>query len=185
MPAFHPFESVSITESKSDYFLYHGNLSVGENNEAALFLINEVFNDIPQKLVIAGSKPSAELQKLAAENKNVELIQNCSPEKIYELIANAKCNILPTFQSTGIKLKLLAALFLGKDCIVNTPMVVNTGLESLCEVADTALEMKNKIAVIAKQKQFSSEKFKKRKEILEQSFSNKSGAEKLKKVIFG
>ena len=82
-------------------------------------------------------------------------------------------------------MKLLAALFLGKDCIVNTPMVVNTGLESLCEVADTALEMKNKIAVIAKQKQFSSEKFKKRKEILEHSFSNKSGAEKLKKVIFG
>ncbi|MBK7430633.1 MAG: glycosyltransferase [Bacteroidia bacterium] len=184
LPAFHPFETVSITESKADYFLYHGNLSVGENNEAALFLINEVFNDIPHKLVIAGSKPSAELQKLASERKNVELIQNCSPEKIYDLIAHAKCNILPTFQSTGIKLKLLAALFLGKECIVNTPMVVNTGLEALCEVADTPNEMKKKIAEIAKQKEFSKQKIEMRKQILEQNFSNKSGAIKLSKVIF-
>ncbi len=185
LPAFHPFDNVSIKESKEEFFLYHGNLSVGENNEAAQFLIREVFNGIPQKLVIAGSKPSAELQKSVAENKNAELIQNCSPEKIYELIANAKCNILPTFQSTGIKLKLLAALFLGKDCIVNTPMVINTGLESLCEIADTADEMKRKIIEISKQKIFSEDKIAKRKQILEQNFSNERGGEKLKKIIFG
>ncbi|MBK6399035.1 MAG: glycosyltransferase [Bacteroidetes bacterium] len=184
LPAFHPFNSVSVKEGNEDFFLYHGNLSVGENNEAAQFLIKEVFNDIPYKLIIAGSKPSAELQNAVSESKNVELIQNCSPEKIYELIANAKCNILPTFQSTGIKLKLLAALFLGKFCLVNTPMVVNTGLESLCEIADTAFEMKNRVSEINKQKNFPEELIAQRKKILEQNFSNQSGAKKLISAIF-
>ena len=184
LPAFHPFNSVSVKEGNEDFFLYHGNLSVGENNEAAQFLIKEVFNDIPYKLIIAGSKPSAELQNAVSESKNVELIQNCSPEKIYELIANAKCNILPTFQSTGIKLKLLAALFLGKFCLVNTPMVVNTGLESLCEIADTAIEMKKRISEINKQKNFPEELIAQRKKILEQNFSNQSGAKKLISAIF-
>ena len=184
LPAFHPFNSVSVKEGNEDFFLYHGNLSVGENNEAAQFLIKEVFNDIPYKLIIAGSKPSAELQNAVSESKNVELIQNCSPEKIYELIANAKCNILPTFQSTGIKLKLLAALFLGKFCLVNTPMVVNTGLESLCEIADTAIEMKNRVSEIYKQKNFPEELIAQRKKILEQNFSNQSGAKKLISAIF-
>lgn len=184
LPAFHPFSAVSIKEEKEDFFLYHGNLSVGENNEAAQFLIKEVFNDIPFKLVIAGSKPSVELQDAVAGSKNVTLVQNCSPEKIYELIAKAKCNILPTFQATGIKLKLLAALFLGKHCIVNTPMVVNTGLESLCEIADTAIEMKKRISEVNEQQNFPDELITKRKKILEQNFSNQSGAKKLISAIF-
>lgn len=185
LPAFHPFEKVNIIESKEDYFLYHGNLSVGENNEAALFLIDQVFNDIPQKLIIAGSKPSAELQKAAAEKPNVQLIQNSSPEKIYDLIMHAKCNVLPTFQSTGIKLKLLAALFLGKYCLANTPMVINTGLESLCEIADTAFEMKAKVKVIDGEGEFPAEKLSQRTKILDAGFSNRAGAQKLAELICG
>ncbi len=183
LPAFHPFDSVSITESKADYFLYHGNLSIGENNEAAQFLVEKVFNDIPQKLIIAGSKPSAELQKVVEGKTNIELMQNCSPEKIFELIALAKCNILPTFQSTGIKLKLLAALFIGKHCLVNTPMVVNTGLESLCDIADTAEELKQKVIQISSVKSFPAENLGERKKILGENFSNQSGARKLMELI--
>lgn len=183
LPAFHPFDSVSITESKADYFLYHGNLSIGENNEAAQFLVEKVFNDIPQKLIIAGSKPSAELQKVVEGKTNIELMQNCSPEKIFELIAHAKCNILPTFQSTGIKLKLLAALFIGKHCLVNTPMVVNTGLESLCEIADTTEELKRKVIQISSVKSFPAENLGERKKILGENFSNQSGARKLMELI--
>ena len=106
-----------------------------------------------------------------------------APE-IYTRIARRQRQICIRDRSTGIKLKLLAALFLGKECIVNTPMVVNTGLEALCEVADTPNEMKKKIAEIAKQKEFSKQKIEMRKQILEKNFSNKSGALKLSKVIF-
>ncbi|OPZ95675.1 MAG: hypothetical protein BWY70_01943 [Bacteroidetes bacterium ADurb.Bin408] len=52
---------------------------------------------------------------------------------------------MPTFQATGIKLKLLAALYTGRFCVVNKPMVVNTGLEDMCIVADEPALMKEKL----------------------------------------
>ena len=78
-----------------------------------------------------------ELKEAIKKNKNIQLKENISIEEIYSLIQNAQINILPTFQATGIKLKLLSALYTGRHCIVNSPMVANTGLESLCHVADS------------------------------------------------
>jgi len=63
-------------------------------------------------------------------------------------------------------------------------MVVNTGLESLCVIADTAIEMKKRISEINKQKKFPEEMIAQRKKILEQNFSNQSGAKKLISAIF-
>lgn len=53
-----------------------------------------------------------------------------------KLIQEAHINLLPTFQNTGIKLKLLNALFNGRFCIVNSMMTEHTGLEKYCEIAD-------------------------------------------------
>jgi len=50
-------------------------------------------------------------------------------------------NILPAFQDTGIKLKLLVALFKGRHCIVNHKMVDNTGLESTCIITNDTADM--------------------------------------------
>lgn len=183
LPAFHPYDEVKTLPGKSDFAFYHGNLGVGENNEAALFLVNKVFNDLPYKLVIAGSKPSDDLQKVVKEHSNVALYSDRTPEQIRELIATAQCNILPTFQSTGIKLKLLAALFAGRHCIVNTPMVANTGLESLCILADTASEMKQRLKEVMESK--SEPAFPERKAILESSFSNAKNALKLMEMVKG
>ncbi|MBL0066624.1 MAG: glycosyltransferase family 4 protein [Bacteroidetes bacterium] len=181
IPAFHPYDQVDIRPGKDEFAFYHGNLGVGENNEAALFLVRKVFNDLPFHLIIAGTKPSEELRKAVKEYKNVTLFSDRSPEEIRELIATAQCNILPTFQATGIKLKLLAALFGGRYCIVNSPMVVNTGLESLCIIADTADEMKKQVELVMKKKDFSDRK--KREEVLA-NFSNAMNAEKLKMLLF-
>ena len=184
IPAFHPFDGVHFDSSNENYFLYHGNLSIGENNEAALYLINEVFKKLPYKLIIAGSKPSTDLQKAVSENENIELNQNCSPEEIYKLIAKAKCNILPTFQSTGIKLKLLAALYSGQYCIVNLPMVENTGLESLCEVCNETSDMISAVIRVAETKSFPLESIQQRTNILSNNFNNESSANKLIAAIF-
>lgn len=182
IPAFHPYDQVDIRPGKGEFAFYHGNLGVGENNEAALFLVRKVFNDLPFQLIIAGTKPSEELKKAVKENKNVTLFSDRSPEEIREMIANAQCNILPTFQATGIKLKLLAALFGGRHCIVNSPMVVNTGLESLCTIADSPEEMKNALNNIMNLSAFSDTG--KRVEVLENNFSNKGNANKLKRLLF-
>ncbi len=180
--AFHPYESVSIKNGKGNFALYHGNLEVGENNQAALFLVNEVFNDVEIPLVIAGNNPSAELIKAALDRKNVTLKANISTAEIDELIADAQVNVLPTFQATGIKLKLLAALFRGRHCLVNSPMVANTGLESLCVMGETSAAMKSQLKKLFAE-EFKSEEIEKRKVLLADRFSNRNNAEKIVELI--
>ena len=104
--AFHPNEKVNIESGLGKYVLYHGSLAVGENNEAGLFLINNVFNDIDIPFIIAGNKPSKELRNAAERNKNIIVKSEISTSEIYNLVVGAQINILPTFQSTGVKLKL-------------------------------------------------------------------------------
>jgi hypothetical protein len=55
-----------------------------------------------------------------------------------DLIAKAQINILPSFNETGIKLKLLNALFNGRHCVVNEATVNQTGFEAACHIGTTA-----------------------------------------------
>lgn len=45
LPAFHSNNHISSEAGDGAFVLYHGNLSVGENNFAALYLVNEVFDN--------------------------------------------------------------------------------------------------------------------------------------------
>ena len=183
LPAFHPNEKVNSMTGTGSYALYHGNLAVGENNKAALFLIEEVFNEFDFPLIIAGNNPSAELVKAVNENKKVQIKTNLGAEEMQRLIMDAQINILPTFQSTGIKLKLVNALFSGRFCIANKLMVEGTGLETLCVVADSAAEMKKAIQQF-KQKDFAMEMIKEREEVLQKQFNNTFNARSLMEKFF-
>ena len=182
--AFHPQESVDIKPGRGTFALYHASLDVGENNEAALFLTHKIFNDISIPLVIAGNKPSKELRDTVAQYPNVELRLGLSSEEITQLVREAQLNILPTFQATGIKLKLLLALHVGRFCIVNTPMVCHTGLEDLCIIKDTPREMKQAV-IKCFSMDFPAEDIRKREEILvENGFSNSHNADVLIQMLF-
>ena len=176
--AFHPNEKVKIKDGLGQFCLYHGNLEVGENNEAAMYLVNEVFAKMNIPLIIAGRKPTAELVSAIKKHKHIELKANISTLEIDELIADAQINILPTFQATGIKLKLLAALFNGRHCLVNSPMVINTGLEELCVIKNSAHEMAIEIHGLFRLP-FQTTEIKKRENILSHHFSNIETAKKL------
>ena len=179
--AFHGFDRVDISKETKDFSLYHGNLSVGENNEAALFLVNKVFKGLEKKLVIAGNNPSVELQKTVKNLPNVELKDNLTPDNINELIHKANINILPTFQSTGIKLKLLAALFNGANCLVNNEMVEGTGLDKIVSIANSAKEFKIKVIELSS-KPISDDACAEREEILF-AFSNVFNTSQIIKLI--
>lgn len=189
--AFHPHDTIEIKDGKArpddpvgrgDYALYHGSLAVGENNRAALYLVNEVFNDLDTKLIIAGNGASAELKYAVGKNARIELKENVSVEEIYSLIQNAQINTLPTFQATGIKLKLLSALYIGRHCIVNSPMITQTGLEPICHIADSPTEMKKKISELMLSA-FGLEEKRKRVLILEEKFSNEANGRKLTDLL--
>ncbi len=180
--AFHPNEQVKIKEGKGSFCLYHGNLEVGENNEAALYLVNEIFSRITIPLIIAGRKPSSELKMAVEKYDHIQLKANINTPEIDELISNAQINVLPTFQATGIKLKLLAALFNGRHCVVNMPMVVNTGLEPLCSIQNSPENMAAEITRLF-DLTFDMNEKEKRTAILNDSFSNATNVKKLIELI--
>jgi hypothetical protein len=180
--AFHPYNEVAVQIGLGNYALYHGNLAVAENNLGALFLVNEVFSKTHYPLIIAGSAPSVELINAVKKHAHIEIKGDISTQEINELISNAQINVLPTFQATGIKLKLLAALFSGRHCLVNNPMVANTGLEDLCVVRDSAIEMAKEIEVL-KNLPITMSNIEKRKKLLESTFSNQYNAELLLNLI--
>ncbi len=183
LPAFHSNDKVNIQQGRGSFAFYHGNLSVGENNSAALFLIREVFSKLSVQLVIAGKNPSQELKSAADSKNNVTLVPNPSSKDIMQLLSQAHVNVLPAIQQTGIKLKLLNALHNGRFCIANRMMVSGTGLESLCVVADSESEFIAGIRDIF-QKEFSSGDIKIREDILSHSFSNSGNMDKLLMKIF-
>jgi hypothetical protein len=184
VPAFHAHTQMLFKPGKGNYALYHGNLSIGENNEAALYLINEVFAQTNFELIIAGSKPSKTLRAAVEKHHNISLRADVSVTTIESLIANAHVNVLPTFQPTGIKLKLLSALYIGKHCLVNDIMVANTGLESLCHIANSPESFKKQLKHLLK-KSFSKTDCEKRTVVLSNHFSNTAGANKIISIIKG
>ncbi|MBU1720940.1 MAG: mannosyltransferase, partial [Bacteroidetes bacterium] len=183
IPAFHTYDKIEIREGIGKYAIYHGNLSVPENVQAASYLISRVFNDLSVQLVITGNKPTRELKTLAAQYPNIDLKPNPSSNKISGLIRNAHINILPTFQSTGIKLKLLASLFGGRHCIVNSQMVDSTGLESQCIIADSDQEMKDQV-VRMMDVPFDEAGILDRRNVLLSGFSNTLNAQRMVKELF-
>jgi hypothetical protein len=182
-PAFHSNTEIVAKRGMGNFCLYHGSLGIGENNKAALWLVNEVFNDLDIPLVIAGNNSSAELRKRISEFPHITLATDISTAQIFDLLADAQINVLPTFQATGIKLKLLAALFRGRHCVVNLAMVENTGLEPLCHIASDAEAMK-KLIKATFQKEFDTNETDRRKEILIRHFSNEQNARKLIQILF-
>jgi hypothetical protein len=116
------------------------------------------------------------------KHSHIQIKGNINTLEIDELIKNAQVNILPTFQSTGIKLKLLAALFNGRHCMVNSPMVADTGLEELCTIRDEAEEIVKELPELFK-KQFDMNEKQKREKVLRESFSNEANVKKLMELF--
>ncbi|HMT36315.1 MAG TPA: glycosyltransferase family 4 protein, partial [Chitinophagaceae bacterium] len=117
IPAFHANEEVNIIPGQGKYCLYHGNLSVAENIKSVRYLVKEVFNDLNIPLIIAGKNPPADLINHVADH--ITIIANPSEQEMETLISEAHIHVLPSFQNTGMNLKLLHALFAGRFCIMN------------------------------------------------------------------
>lgn len=182
LPAFHPNTTVETLAGKGKFLLYHGNLEVGENDEAALFLVNEVFSKLELPCVIAGNNPSMLLKQLVKKQDNIQLVENTTIDSIHHLIKEAQINVLPTFQATGIKLKLINALFLGRHCVVNTPMIANTGLQDLCTVTKDATQMRAALISLF-DKEITNEDIQLRKNFFAKNFNNAESAQQIISLI--
>ncbi len=178
VPAFHPFDNVCSEKGTGEYIIFHGNLEVAENMDVVNFLIDKIFTEITYPFYIVGKNPPQKLVDRVQNIPHINLFSNVSHEVMDVLIGNSQICLIPAFQSTGMKLKLLSSLFAGRHCITNSMMVQSTGLEKLCAIADNQQDM---IAAIENlfEKKFREEDIELRKEILGDEFSNEKNAQKI------
>jgi hypothetical protein len=180
LPVFLPFGEVNILQGIGEYCLYHGNLSVAENDKAVRWLANNIDKN-SVKLIIAGKNASASLKTFLKNNK-ISLIANPSNDEMNHLIQNAQINIVLSFNDTGIKIKLLNALFHGRHCVVNEASIPGKEFESLCKVFASPTQL-NEIISHLKNKSFNREEIDARTNFLLTHFDNETNAEKLNAIL--
>jgi hypothetical protein len=180
LPTFPAWQKVTGEEGTGNLCLYHGNLSVPENEEAALWLISKVFTKIRVPFVVAGKKPSKRLRQMGQLCQHTCLIADPSESEMNDLIRKAHINVLPCFNKnvTGIRLKLLHALYQGRHCVVNDPMVEGTGLESTCHIGTNANAFASIIAQLY-HRPFGEEEIDLRKRLLYSVYDNDKNSRQL------
>lgn len=181
---FHPSDDCKSLNGKGDYILLHGDFSTAENNASALFLLNEVATKWKYKTIIAGKRPSDDMQKAASDMKHVKIIPNPSMAEMSELIMNAHICLLNASQPSGMKLKLINALSSGRHIITSDPVVAGTKLESLCNIATNPDEWVNLADRLMKE-EFLSEMKDQRKVLLCEIADNSMNAKKIMELIKG
>lgn len=166
LPCFHENQQVQSALGNGDFILYHGNLSVAENNRAALYIAKKVAPLIPHiPITIAGKNASQHLQQVCSRQTNIRLVNSPSQEQMRQLIATAHIHLMITFQGTGVKLKLINALYQGRFIIANDLMLAGTSLASACVAGDTPQKIARQCQELM-EVPFTAEDIEKRKKIL-------------------
>ncbi|MGE5521860.1 MAG: glycosyltransferase [Candidatus Dadabacteria bacterium] len=142
IPCFLPWQTVNIKTGSGDFCLYHGNLSISENDLAARWLISEVFSKITTPLIIAGKGASGNLIRLSNRYQNIQLLNNPTVHEIDKLIQEAHINIIPSMNRTGVKLKLLHSLLQGRYCVTNIAGVEGSHISKGVHIANEPAEYK-------------------------------------------
>jgi hypothetical protein len=180
VPCFIPWQAVSIKEGKGAYCLYHGNMLVSENEEAALWLIQQVFSITTIPLIIAGKGISKRLKEAAKNVFHISLVNNPSIHVIDGLIQNAQINVLPSMNSTGVKLKLLNALLNGRQCITNFNGAKGSCISEGVKIKESAKDWSEEIESLM-HKELTSTHINGRLEIL-RLYNNNLNAKKLSSI---
>lgn len=141
--------TASIPDFKSEYSnvqryaLFHGNLSVAENEKAALWLIDTLDSVITHdfEFIIAGKNPTQRL-KTASKKQHIKLIENPSDKEMDSLVRDAQIHVLFSDVASGVKLKLLACLHSSGFILLNEKMLGNPDFGDYCVVANNAKTFK-------------------------------------------
>jgi hypothetical protein len=182
LPSFHGHDEPEILPGRGKYILYQGKLSVPENYKAVSHILSKIWrNDMP-RLVIAGLDPPGWLKQMAMEKENVMLIENPKELVMNQLIKHAHINLMLTFQPTGLKLKLINALFRGRYCLVNPAMIAGTGLEPVCSIASSPEEFREQIIKLTSV-DFTEEMAISRSKLLVQNYSDLNNCKTLADIL--
>jgi hypothetical protein len=183
VPAFLPYDTLLSHTGVGSYCLYHANLSVNENEKAALWLVQTVFSEIKIPLIIAGKKPSSTLKNICAKYAHVSIVDSPTEQNMQLLITNAQINILPSFNNTGVKLKLLNALYNGRHCLANLAGVEGSGLNDYANIAETSDDFLQKIKQLFVAP-FSEKEMQRRSTALKKIYNNEANASLILEMLY-
>lgn len=183
LPLFIPPWQVSSEVGIGSYCLYHGNLEIEENEYAVMWLLKNVFKNVEIPLVIAGKNPSKKLMALSEKNLFTCTIANPDEAQMQDIISKAHIHVLPSFNNTGIKIKLLNALYNGRHCVVNDAMIAGISFKELCNVVNTPNEFVERILMLYHQS-FTTQDKKLRETLLQSEYSNEANAKQIVKWIW-
>ncbi|HLF46723.1 MAG TPA: glycosyltransferase [Chitinophagaceae bacterium] len=178
LPVFIPENKITAKKGMGEYCLYHGNLAVIENEKAVLWLLKKVFSKLKIPFIIAGRDPSSRLQKRASMYGNTKLVPNPTDDELNELIEQAQIHVLPSLNKTGVKLKLINALYHGRHCVVNDSAVEGSGMEAACHIGTNKKAIASIIMQLYRQP-FTEEEILLREKILPAIFDNEKNARQL------
>ena len=182
LPASIPDIPGTFTKVKR-YALFHGNLAVSENENAAIWIIDALKKvlDPTFPLIIAGKNPSAKL-KILCRKEAVELVESPDEKSLFQLIQEAQIHVLHTSVPSGIKLKLLSCVHSSGKILVNQNMVEGTALEPFCIIAKDAKEFK--LDFIGLQNDaLTQEEFNERSQFINQNFNNAKNCKLILKLL--
>jgi hypothetical protein len=174
----------SRPEGTGDYILYHGDLSIKENEQALRWLLTEVHGKGVTSLawIVAGRSPSKALKQWLQSQGKVRLESNPSEGRMEELIRNAHIHLIHSTNPSGIKIKLLHAVQKGRHVIVQKELLTGTGLEGTCEAAENAADYIQKIDRLSKIP-FTAEQAVGRKETWKAHYDNGANARTLIQLL--
>ena len=185
IPVFHPFKEVRINREKTEkYALFHGNLSVTENQKAAVFLWKKVARPLGVRLVVAGKNPPEFLRTIAKNNPRLGLVANPSKEIMDKLIRNAHLHLIYSDNPSGMKLKLLYALFRGKHVLASQALVADTPLMSLVHSVTNEKDWLEHLRKLWNLEPDIRTMEQVRNEILQMHYNNRINAQKMLKHVF-
>ena len=166
------------------FALFHGNLSVPENESAAIWIIEALKNVIDPTfpLIIAGKNPSAKLKKICLKEE-IQLIENPDEKELFQLIQEAQIHVLYTSVPSGIKLKLLSCIYSSGKILVNKNMVIGTSLESFCTIANDPKEFKLHYIGLMNDA-LTNEEFEERSVFINKHFNNARNCQLFQKLLF-
>lgn len=179
LPVFHPYKSrkESAIKHQLEQAIYFGNLAVEENSKAVEFLI-QVFEETPYSLKVSGRGIGSSLLKKLDQAKQAEYLGELSDSDLKRFINESKVCCLPTFQSTGIKLKFVQALFQANEIILNKAMLADESFADYCLVAEEAADWRQKLKQVFSS-ELNEEKIKQRIDLVKNSFDNQKSARQL------
>ncbi len=181
IPSFHANDEVNILEGRGNYVLVHGNWLVEENKVYLDYFLKHIAAEIDAPIKIAGRFIPEKTSSMYAYIKNIQWINNPDEQTMRALIQQAQVHFLYTEQATGLKLKLLNVLHLGRHVVLNSKMLAGTDLEEACHVANQPTAQIEQIKQLMQQ-DFTSKDSEKRTVQLS-NFNNHSNIQKLIKLL--